>query len=295
MEQKLARIADVSRKKYDFVVVVGGGAAGCIVAAKLSGNPNTPVALLKAGPAHLDGPLVWKINASEHEHEDVGVIVAEFDYGGQVHKVFARKEVIVSARHVLELSGIGDREVLGPLGTTVRLDLAPAGTNVQEHVAMVVSRIQMVGDRGLITSRVLDDEESAEKIQFADPKVRPAIDPHYYEEDIDLDIIASAIKIIRKVTQTEPFKALVVEERLPRRSVKIDEGTYGTWQSARVGAESRRTAYVRENTYSGWHTAGSMSIKPRDKNSVVNTRPSVYGTNNIRVVDLSALPIHMAR
>ncbi|EKM53786.1 uncharacterized protein PHACADRAFT_125734 [Phanerochaete carnosa HHB-10118-sp] len=578
MEQKLAGIADISGKEFDFVVA-GGGTAGCVVAARLSENPNISVALLEAGPAHFDDPLVsgyvgwtgtvtnpeydwnylttpqrgfkgeptifprgrglggssqinwliwqlpqreemdavgklgnegwnwetfhkyakkvqrfcppdpnernefknlyksdavghdgpisisfgrdscgadaawqralavngvdtistaldgdiagtwkgvanvdpvsrsraysangylypaldrpnlkvlvdayvYKLITSEHADEVVATAV-EFEHGGQVHKVFARKEVIVSAGHVavksphiLELSGVGDRKILEPLGIPVQLDLPSVGTNVQEHVTMIGSRIKMVEDRGLITFGMLDDREFAEKlrvtlglkdsfnlaqdgfsfvpiqigseraeqlvqkqrakfakgdyspglkasyekqlellanpkvpdfeifffpstfpipppepskphvgiyslvsrpftrgtihVQSADPKAWPAIDPHYFEEDIDMDIMVDAMKFIRKVTRTEPFKSLVVEEQLPGPNVNTDEEI---------------SAYVRKNTCSSFHTTGSMSMMPRDKGGVVDPRFRVYGTKNIRVVDLSILPIHTA-
>ncbi|EKM57302.1 uncharacterized protein PHACADRAFT_46334, partial [Phanerochaete carnosa HHB-10118-sp] len=54
----------------------------------------------------------------------------EFEYGGQVHKVSARKEVIVSAGHspqVLEFSGVDDRKILEPLGIIIQLDLPSVG------------------------------------------------------------------------------------------------------------------------------------------------------------------------
>ncbi|EKM53803.1 uncharacterized protein PHACADRAFT_211447 [Phanerochaete carnosa HHB-10118-sp] len=346
----------------------------------------------------LDGDIAgtWKSVSNVDPHADeVAATAVEFEHCGQVHKVFARKEVIVSAGHVfpsavesphvLELSGIGDRKILEPLGIPVQLDLPSVGTNVQEHIAMAVSQIKMVEDRGLITSTMLDNKGLSEKIwmefglkdsfklslnnfsfvpiqigseraeqlvqkqsakiakgdyplglkasyekqlellenpkvpdfemmflpfpilmpppvpdkpyitifpivsrpftrgtihvQSADPKAWPAIDPHYYEEDIDLDIMVDATKFVRKVTQTEPFKSLVVEEQLPGPSVNTDEEMY---------------EYARKYTYSGWHTAGSMSMMPRDKGGVVDPRFRVYGTKNIRVVDLSILPIHTA-
>jgi len=50
-----------------------------------------------------------------------------------------------------------------------------------------------------------------------------------------------------------------------------------------------------KNTATSVHgTAGSCSLLPRDKNGVVDPQLKVYGTDNIRVVDLSVVPLHFA-
>ena len=51
-----------------------------------------------------------------------------------------------------------------------------------------------------------------------------------------------------------------------------------------------KTVYLTLNA----DTAGSLSMMPRDMDGVVDTNLKVYGTNNIRVADLSILPIHFA-
>lgn len=54
----------------------------------------------------------------------------------------ARREVIIAAGAIqtpvlLQLSGIGDSSVLGPLGITTLIDLKTVGRNLQEQVSFL--------------------------------------------------------------------------------------------------------------------------------------------------------------
>lgn len=42
-----------------------------------------------------------------------------------------------------------------------------------------------------------------------------------------------------------------------------------------------------------WHTMGSAAMKPREKNGVVDPRLNVYGTEHLKVADLSICPANV--
>lgn len=85
---------------------------------------------------------------------------------------------------MLELSGIGDRKILEPLGIPVQVDLPSVGTNVQEHMNISGTRwsesvsdmpnactdrgtSEMRDDQNVITANMLTDEVYAEKMRHS--------------------------------------------------------------------------------------------------------------------------------
>ena len=71
-------------------------------------------------------------------------IGVEFSRGGQVERVSATREVILSAGaigspHILQLSGVGDPEHLGRVGIPVHHGLPGVGKNLQDHFLARIS------------------------------------------------------------------------------------------------------------------------------------------------------------
>ena len=58
-------------------------------------------------------------------------------------------------------------------------------------------------------------------ITTTDPKVDPAVDPHFLEDEIDLDILTEGFKFILKVTRSPPFSDLVEAELTPGPDVDL--------------------------------------------------------------------------
>ncbi|KAJ7323864.1 GMC oxidoreductase [Mycena albidolilacea] len=112
-----------------------------------------------------------------------------------------------------------------------------------------------------------------------DPLDHPEIDPAYFENDSDLENLVQHIKYIRSMTDTEPWKSGVVREIDPGPDYQTDE-------------DLRKYIYDCHGTC--WHTVGSTSMLPLDKQGVVSPELKVYGTTNLRAVDVGIIPIHLA-
>ncbi|KAH9928307.1 GMC oxidoreductase [Fomitopsis serialis] len=76
--------------------------------------------------------------------EDLVATGVEFIHGGKTYKAYANKEVVlaggtIKSPQLLELSGIGRRDVLDKIGVPLKLELPGVGENMQDHTYVGVS------------------------------------------------------------------------------------------------------------------------------------------------------------
>ncbi|KAI0737717.1 GMC oxidoreductase [Daedaleopsis nitida] len=129
----------------------------------------------------LTEAYVTKVLLSKGTEGQVVATGVEFEHGGKIHVVNARKEVLLSAGgikspQILELSGIGDPAILQPLGITPIVDLPAVGTNVQEHLTHTALHFQMQEDRGIITSDLLKDPAFCKQLLESNPEIKDPIE-----------------------------------------------------------------------------------------------------------------------
>ncbi|EPS94467.1 hypothetical protein FOMPIDRAFT_152880 [Fomitopsis schrenkii] len=111
------------------------------------------------------------------------------------------------------------------------------------------------------------------------PVEHPEIDVALFENPYDLELMKECVKYTKRMIESEPWKSLVVREVDPGRENSTDEEI---------------KEYLHDYSHTCWHAIGSNSMLPRDKNGVVDPNLKVYGTTNVRVADLSILPLHFA-
>lgn len=116
-------------------------------------------------------------------------------------------------------------------------------------------------------------------LRSADPRDRPQIDFHYFEEGndgngADLDSVVAGIKFVRTMTAPLKKQGLIVKEHLPGDAVQTDE-------------ELRQ--FVRDNAW-GHHASCTCPIGARDRLGVLSSDFKVHGVTGLRVVDASVFP-----
>ena len=106
------------------------------------------------------------------------------------------------------------------------------------------------------------------------PHSAPAIDPRFFTDERDLDVLVEGFQLSRKILRSEPFKTYGGVALLPDDSVS-------------TGDEIRD--FIRNNSSTAFHPVGTCAMGP-NSNSVVDTKLSVHGVRGLRVVDASIMP-----
>ncbi|KAI0030331.1 alcohol oxidase [Vararia minispora EC-137] len=99
----------------------------------------------------------------------------------------------------------------------------------------------------------------------SNPLVNPEINPHYFQEKFDEECYVEQIKFMPR--EVNPGPDITDDNLIP---------------------------WLRKSMGSMFHVIGSTAMLPREKGGVVDSQLRVYGTRNLRVVDLGVVPLHFA-
>jgi len=116
-------------------------------------------------------------------------------------------------------------------------------------------------------------------LNSSNPLVPPLIDLNAWAFDIDKDIAIQGAKYARKIAETAPFSAEIESLVYPGTNVTTDE----EWGD-----------FIASTINQPYHPTGTNAMLPKAYGGVVDPTLKVYGTNNIRVVDVSILPFNLA-
>ncbi|KAJ3949700.1 uncharacterized protein N0V96_000827 [Colletotrichum fioriniae] len=113
-------------------------------------------------------------------------------------------------------------------------------------------------------------------IDPANPTGKPIIDPEFLSNEHDIKAAVEGAKFARKIAEAGPLKAVWEVETEPGPDVLTDD-------QFREFAVNTVTSF--------YHPVGTCSLLPKAEGGVVDADLRVYGTQNLRVVDNSIVPI----
>lgn len=112
-------------------------------------------------------------------------------------------------------------------------------------------------------------------ITSTDPAKDPAVDPRWLVNPFDADVMLAAMQFNQRILDTAPIQALQ-----PSYSDIPQDAT-----------RDQLAAVLRARVNTEYHYSGTLAMMPLDLGGVVDANLTVYGTQNLRVVDTSVFPV----
>ncbi|KAB8215098.1 hypothetical protein BDV33DRAFT_227863 [Aspergillus novoparasiticus] len=117
-------------------------------------------------------------------------------------------------------------------------------------------------------------------IASSDPNRPPIIDPRYFSNPLDLDIMARNLLDVERLHSLKPISDYL-----------LVDGKRNHPDAFLTDRESAKR-YLRDTATTTYHSCGTVAMLPREKGGVVDEKDlRVYGTTNLRVCDASIFPL----
>ncbi|THW48227.1 hypothetical protein D6D25_04262 [Aureobasidium pullulans] len=116
---------------------------------------------------------------------------------------------------------------------------------------------------------------STVKLSSSRPFDPPLIDPRYGSNPVDLEVLLASIVYNRQVLGTTSMELLEPLQLNPRPNATDQE----------------ILQFIKANIQTEFHPSGTCAMLPLDLGGVVDPQLLVYGTQNLRIVDASIMPV----
>lgn len=123
-------------------------------------------------------------------------------------------------------------------------------------------------------------------INSTDPLVQPTITPNFFQLDFDSRMAVAAGRFSRKLLTTKPLVNLIdVSTMTPSFEDVAEDANDEVWLQ-----------WIKNDSkyQPNYHHLGTCAMLPQAMGGVVDNEFRVYGTENVRVVDLSVVPLQVA-
>ncbi len=111
----------------------------------------------------------------------------------------------------------------------------------------------------------------------ADPFNPPQIQANYLAEDEDRSVMVAALRLARRIIESDPFKPYVEKE---------------LWPGAHRQSDDELLQHAIRTGNTAYHPVGTCRMGPAsDANTVVDDRLKVHGIKNLRIADASIMPM----
>jgi choline dehydrogenase-like flavoprotein len=108
----------------------------------------------------------------------------------------------------------------------------------------------------------------------ADPHIQPRINPGYFTDPRDMEVLKRAVRMMREMMQQPAIKRYIAEELLPGESVQSD---------------TELVMDIRQNGATAYHQCGTCAMGGHES-SVLSPDLKVRGVEGLRVADASVMP-----
>jgi len=189
-----------------------------------------------------------------------------------------RSTVIYSARRPIAIADSNHAEVAG----LIHSEFAGNGPDLQfqaleiPYYAPALPPVLPPAGQGytIAFSAMTPQSRGSIRLADADPESAPRLDPNYYGDHRDLDVMAAGLRVARTISNAAALDPWRGEEVLPGPGVRADDAL---------------KSYLCQSLRTYSHQAGTCRMGT-DAMAVVDTSLRVRGVQGLRVADASVMP-----